>query len=694
MKLLKKNSLLKILLFILTAITAVALYFHPPKFIEKTALTTSDSKFGLRDMLGMSKTASENIVIVKVGEKSINKLGRWPWNRKVIGDLIAKLEESSVVALDIVFSEKSTPEADKYLAESISKNGNVIGGFFFRSQASEKTDDYIINYLYDQAIFRINMLSETTDIKQFQYAEANIPIITKALLANAFFTIEPDADGLYRKYPLAYLYRGMLIPSIASQTLRYHMNKDISVSIDEYGLKSFSLGEIKIKNSNKILINYYDNATFISAYDVITGNIKKSFFSGKIVLVGVTETGIYDLRPTPVDPVTPGVLLHLTAINNLMKNEYLRNSWKSDTIIILSALFIVLLFSFFKKIHTRIIAYLLDISAFFVLSNYLFINNNIWISDFYYLIPAAFLAVALELIAFFIVSRRSMEMKKAFSTYVSPEIVNIMMQEPEKLSLGGENREVTVMFTDIRGFTTISENLTSDQVVSILNRLNSPLTECIINHKGLLDKYIGDAIMAVFNAPVNIENHADLACEAALEMLDILEKINTEFDRDGLPQVDIGIGLNTGTATVGNIGSSLRFDYTAIGDSVNLSSRLEGLNKIYKTRIIMSKFTKNKLKKDFLLRTLDKVQVKGKKEPVEIFELMQNTDRNRTIAKRFNEAIGHYFSRNFTAAEEIFHVLFKEYDDKPSELYTQRCSALIREGIPENWDGTFTAETK
>jgi len=693
-KLLKKNSLLKILLFIVTAITAVSLYFHPPKFIEKTALTTSDSKFGLRDMLGISKTASEDIVIVKVGEKSINKLGRWPWNRKVIGDLIAKLEESSIVALDIVFSEKSTPEADKYLAENIAENGNVIGGFFFRSQASEKTDDYIINYLYDQAIFRINMLSETTDIKQFQYAEANIPTITKALLANAFFTIEPDADGLYRKYPLAYLYRGMLIPSIASQTLRYHMNKDINVTVGKNGLKSFSLGEIKIKNSNKILLNYYDNATFISAFDVIAGNVKKSFFSGKTVLVGVTETGIYDLRPTPVDPVTPGVLLHLTAINNLMKNEYLRNSWKSDTIIILSALFTVLLFSFFKKIHTRIIAYLLGISAFFVLSNYLFINNNLWISDFYYLIPAAFLAVALELIAFFIVSRRSMEMKKAFSTYVSPEIVNIMMQEPEKLSLGGENREVTVMFTDIRGFTTISENLTSDQVVSILNRLNSPLTECIINHKGLLDKYIGDAIMAVFNAPVNIENHADLACEAALEMLDILEKINTEFARDGLPQVDIGIGLNTGTATVGNIGSSLRFDYTAIGDTVNLCSRLEGLNKIYKTRIILSKSTKIKLKKDFLLRALDRVKVKGKKEPVGIYELMQDTDRNRTIAKRFNEAIGHYFSRKFTAAEEIFHALFKEYDDKPSELYTQRCSALIREGIPENWNGTFTAETK
>lgn len=691
---LKKTDFIKVLLFILIGTSAILLYFKSPVFIEKIALAISDSKFVMRKVLGMSKSANRNIVIVEVGEKSINKLGRWPWNRKTIGNLVSKLNQGSIVALDIVFSEKSTPEADKYLAEKISENGNVIGGFFFRSEATEKIDNYIINYLYDQAIFRIKMLSESTNVKQFPYVEANIPQITDALMANAFFTIEPDSDGLYRKYPLAYLYKGMLIPSIASQTLRYHLNRDISVTIDKKGLKDFNIGKINIKNSNKILLNYYDNATFISAYDVIAGHVDESFFNNKIVLVGVTETGIYDLRPTPVDPVTPGVLLHLTAINNLMENEYLRDNYQANIIMIISSLLIILLFSFLRKIHIRIIVYIIVVLAFYALSNYLFINNNIWLRDFYYLMPAAVLAFILEMFAFFIVNKKSMEMKKAFSTYVSPEIVDIMMHDPEKLSLGGEDREVTVMFTDIRGFTTISENLTSEKVVSILNRLNSPLTESIIRHKGLLDKYIGDAIMAVFNAPVDIENHADLACETALEMRDILEETNEGFRKDDLPPIDIGIGLNTGIATVGNIGSSLRFDYTAIGDSVNLASRLEGLNKIYKTHIILSSFTKDNLKKIFLLRRLDKVTVKGKKEPVEIFELLKNTDKNRKIAEKFNEAMTDYFQENFNAARELFQFLQEKYSDKTSEVYAERCLSLIKNGVPANWDGTYTVKIK
>jgi len=691
---LKKITLLKLLIFIPILIFSLLLIYKSPAPIKKTALSIADTKYEIRNKLGLSPSANDNIVIVEVDEKSVNNLGRWPWDRNIIGDLIEKLSASSVVALDIVFSEKSQKQKDRYLAEKISQSGNVIGGFFFRSQSSEKTNNYIQDYLYDQAIFRITMESETTNIKQFPFAEPNIPVIAEALLANAFFTIEPDMDGLYRKYPLAYIFKGMLIPSLATQTLRYHLNKDIEVVLNENGIKSFALDNIHIKDNNYIRLNYYKDAVFISAYDVLSGKIPQDFFKDKITLVGITEIGIYDLRPTPIDSVTPGVLLHLTAINNLLNNEYLKDINKINIINILGILLLIFSVSFLRKIHIRVIGYLVIITSCYAISNMLFIKYHIWVEDFYYLFPALILSISLELLAFFIVDRKSLEMKRAFSTYVSPEIVNIMMQDPEKLSLGGEDREITIMFTDIRGFTTISEKLSSEKVVSILNRLNSPLTESIIKHKGLLDKYIGDAIMAIFNAPVDIDDHADLACEAALEMLEILEQTNIAFEHDNLPKIDIGIGLNTGIATVGNIGSSLRFDYTAIGDSVNLASRLEGLNKLYKTHIIISEFTAAKLTRRFVLKKLDRVRVKGKEKPVEIYELMKTTKENTDIAKHFNKALKLYFNADFQAASKEFRLIFENYKDNTANLYIERCKTMLAQGVDKNWDGVFTAKTK
>lgn len=690
----KKIKLLKLLIFIVILILSLLIIRYSSTPLKKTALSIADIKYEIREKLGLSPSADDNIVIVEIDEKSVNHLGRWPWDRNIIGDLIEKLSPSSIIALDIVFSEKSSEEKDRYLAKKISQSGNVIGGFFFRSQSTEKTKDYILDYLYDQAIFRITMESETTNIKEFPFAEPNIPTITDALLANAFFTIEPDPDGLYRKYPLAYIFKGMLIPSLATQTLRYHLNKDIEVVLNESGIKSFTLNGIDIKNHNYIRLNYYKDANFISAYDVLSGKIPPEFFKNKITLVGVTEIGIYDLRPTPINSVTPGVLLHLTAINNLVNNEYLKDIAIVDIVIIIGILATVFLGSFLRKIYIRVILYISIIFLFYTISNIIFIKFHIWINDFYYLFPAVILSISLELLAFFIVDRKSLEMKKAFSTYVSPEIVNIMMQDPEKLSLGGEEREITIMFTDIRGFTTISEQLSSKKVVSILNRLNSPLTECIIEHKGLLDKYIGDAIMAIFNAPVDIDNHADLACEAALEMMEILEKTNASFENDNLPKVDIGIGLNTGIATVGNIGSSLRFDYTAIGDSVNLASRLESLNKLYKTHIIISEFTAVKLTKPFILKKLDRVRVKGKKKPVEIYELLKPTKENADIAEHFNKAIMHYFNADFQAALEEFKLIHNIYKDNTAKLYIERCEAMLNQPVEKNWDGVFTAQTK
>ncbi len=680
-------------LLIIFAISSSIFQFKIP-LIEKIALSLQDMKFHVRKNTKFQPKPLDNILIVAVDEKSVNKLGRWPWDRKIIGQLFEKLNLASIVGLDIVFSEKTNKESDDYLAEVIEDNDNIILGFFFRDNSTQKISENTEDRLMDFSLNRIEVQSKKIGLREFKYVETNIENISEAGLSGAFFSTEPDIDGLYRNYPIAFLYKGGVYPSLGVQLTQFYLNKDVSLKLNEKGIFEFSMGNIKIKNSNFIKLNFYDDIKYISAIDILTGKIPDKYFKNKIVIVGVTEVGVFDLRPTPMDTITPGVSLHLTAVSNLLKNEFLLTSIKTDFILIILSVLLPLILSFFPNLFIRILGYLTSISGLIIFSYLMFFYKNIWLNEFYFVFSLVFSAIFLEILAFVNSETKTKEIKKAFSAYVSPAIVNIMTKEPDKLKLGGEEREISVMFADIRGFTTLSEKLNSEEIVYILNRLNDPLTEVILKNEGLLDKYIGDAIMALFNTPVDIEKHADKCCLSALKMVDKLHEVNEQFKSEGLPEVDIGIGINSGMATVGNMGSKIRFDYTAIGDTVNLASRLEGLNKTYKSRIIISEFTLEKLQDDFLTRQLDIVKVKGKHIPIKIYELLKNTKTNEDLKKNFEDALQLYFQKEFKSSLEKFESIKIKFNDKTSEVFIERCKAYLKTPPNNDWDGVFTFKTK
>lgn len=688
------SSVYKLIAFILVLTFILSAYIFNWKIIDKIAFGLHDIKFSFRTNTQYKPEPFKDILIVTVDEKSINKHGRWPWNRSIIAQLFSNLNQASIIGLDIVFSERTDPENDIALTNAIEDNDNIIVGFFLRDDATQENPDYELDRLDDFAIHRYTSLSKTIGIKEFKFAESNIPEISEVALAGAFFTTEADIDGLFREYPLTYMFDGNIFPSLGIQILRYYLNKDIKLELDEKGIKELTMGDIHLYNSNKIKLNFYDNITYISASDVISGKIKQSYFKNKIVIVGVTEVGVYDLRPTPMDTITPGVSLHLTVVSNLLQNHILYSSKKIDITIIIIVLIFALIFSLFKNLYFRLSLYAITLSITVASSYYVFCKYNLALSEFFPAFSFIILTMALEVIAFIKTEAKSLEIKKAFSAYVSPEVVNIMTKHPENLKLGGEERDISVIFSDIRGFTTLSEMLTSEQIVYILNKLNDPLTEAILKHEGLLDKYIGDAIMALFNTPIDIEHHADKSCLAALEMVEILHRINIEFEEEGFPIVDIGIGINSGMATVGNMGSKIRFDYTAIGDTVNLSARLEGLNKIYKTRIIISESTLKKLHGSFLYRKLDKVRVKGKNIPIEIYEIMNNTENNNILKTKFEHILGLYFNKHFSDAMGLFNELYVNMNDETSLIFYERCKQYIETPPKKEWDGAFNLTSK
>ncbi|HHJ63945.1 MAG TPA: adenylate/guanylate cyclase domain-containing protein, partial [Aquifex aeolicus] len=499
---------------------------------------------------------------------------------------------------------------------------------------------------------------------------------------------EPDVDAIYRHYTLAHLFRGGIYLPLALQSLRFFFGEDFHMDLSERGIEKllFRDREIPVYRGRFHRINFYDPSKLrvVSAVDVIRGGVPPESFRGKAVFVGATEIGIYDVRPTPIHPAMPGVFLHAFTFSNIERSHFIRSSRAVDLLTVLLLAGVPFAASFRRSFPQRLTLYALCLFAYPTLSYALFSLFS-WDLNFFYPFSAFFLSViAQEGLKVLVAERNVRELRRAFSSYVSPQLLEIISRHPERLKLGGEKRTVTVLFSDIRGFTSISEKLNPEDLVNLLNKFLTPMTEVILRNGGMLDKYIGDALMALFNVPVDVDNHADRACASALEMVAILNRLNPEFRREFGITLDVGIGINTGEAVVGNMGSRQRFDYTAIGDTVNLASRLEGLNKVYRTRIIMSENTKRSLRGAFLLRTLDMVIVKGRSEPVRIYELLEDTPRNRALAEEFEKALSEYMAGRFESALILFEALSLRYGDETSGVFVKRCREMM-ENPPSDW---------
>jgi len=680
----------------MVAALIVAVYQQHFDFIEKFALGFEDLKFSTRRSLDLEPEGSKDVVIVAVDERSVKKMGRFPWHRKVIGDLLAKLNQAELVGLDVIFADPTDTEQDTYLADVLAANNNVVAGFFFRTEASEVTTPEHLESLQKCSYNDVDVQDKVVGVDHFPYAEVNITPIAAAAVSCAFFNNEPDADGMYRRYPLTYIHEGYFFPSLAVQLIRWHLNKEAKLILDGNGVKSFKLGGIVLKDQNRFLFNYprQRKEVFIPAVDVYSGKIDPAFFRGKIVLVGLTEMGLFDLRPTPINRMAPGVWLHYAALSNLLNNDMLRPSKGLDISLIVLSLLLVALISLIRALWLRLALYCGVICAVIIASYTLFIIGNVWLREFYTCVGCILLITVLEVKAFIKTELRATELKRAFSSYVSPEVVSEIMKNPDRLELGGSEREISVLFSDIRGFTDISEKMTPKELVALLNQIHGPLTQVIMKNRGLLDKYIGDAMMALFNAPLDVDRHADLAVQSALEMVKVLAEINEKVQTQGGQEINIGIGINTGPCVVGNIGSDVRLEYTAIGDAVNLASRLEGLCKIYGARIIISDSTCTKLTADFLLRQLDLVRVKGRKQPVAIFEVLEDTQSNRAVKAQFATGLARYFASDFSAAALLFTELAKQTADPVATIFARRCEHFIKAPPPPEWDGVYTLTSK
>lgn len=680
----------RLVCLIVIALLAALLYQLQPPLLERVAAGFDDIKTVVRHRLGMSPQPHPDVVVVTIDEPSINEFGRWPWDRKVMAELFESLSDSSLVVMDIVFSEPSNEESDQVMIDQIGENGNVILGYFLRNEATEHHDDEALDYLEECSYFDYELLTDEVKIREFPFSELNISPVANVALTCGVFTTEPDPDGLYRHYPVAYIHEGFLLPPIGIQAVRQHLNREAQLVLDDDGVHSFKLGDASLNNQNFIRVNFTDHVVHWSAKDVITGKIPSEQIKDKVVIVGVTEVGVFDMRPTPIDAVTPGVFLHYMAASNLL-NGTLLNEWPElDVAGIFIGLLTIFLLSFVGNPNIRIPLYILMIGLVAAISWLFYFLGNMWLREFYVISPMVGLAVGIELFSAIKADRQNRQIKDAFSSYVSSELVSEILKDPDNLQLGGDEKEISVLFSDLRNFTSMSEKLSPVELVSLLNQIFDPMTEAILKEKGMLDKYIGDAIMAIFNAPVSLDDHAERAVQSALAMVEVKEQKNKALLEQGLPPIEIGIGVNTGPAVVGNMGSQLRFSYTAIGDAVNLASRLEGMNKPYGTRILISENSKDQLTQPYqgyLLRMIDRIRVAGKTEPVTIYEVMLDTEQNQSLAGQFEQALDLYFSMNFEQAKSEFSQLVSDYQDKASEYFIARCQQCIDEPPESDWDG-------
>ncbi len=679
-----KNNKIFIYIFICLFVIALTyfIYFFQFDFFNTIDDRIQDIKFRFRGRV----SPSNKVVMVEIDGKSIDKIGRWPWKRSILAKLIDEIDRlgAKTIVFDMVFSEYSDPKDDKIFASSIERSKKVVLGYFFRNKKKRKEIELANLNLPDFAIENIDLLENVDNIplKDFPTAETNIPKIAKAAINKGFFSVFPDRDGILRRLHLLATFNGYLMPSLSLAAVSTFLHKDVFVTIDRYGIVDLKIGNkrIPVSNTGSILINFYGKGhtiSSVSAIDILNNNVDKKLIEDKLVFIGVTEKAVGDMMPTPTDPNFPGTEVHCTMASNIIQNFYLVRNNSAYLIDILTILFVPIILTLISKISPNTFISLVVFSLFgtiyFVFNICLFTRYNIRISTIYPGFEFILCFVLLEVYRNFVIEQKSRYLKKAFSSYISKELVNEVLKSPDRLKLGGENKTITVLFLDIRDFTSISENLTPEDLVKLLNNFFGPVTDIILKNHGMLDKYIGDAIMALFNVPIDLPNHADAAIKSSYEIIKKLTDINKDFKTKNLPTIRIGIGINTGDAVVGNLGTKTRFDYTAIGDTVNLASRVEGLNKYFNTNVLFTEYTLNKITdKNFLFRYIGQVIVKGKTKPVKLYELITDLNILKEDIEYFEKGLDLLSRGNINESYKLFQSFYKKYEDEVSNYYINR----------------------
>jgi adenylate cyclase len=680
------------------------------------------------------------VVIVDIDEASLKSIGQWPWPRTTVADLVSHITDLGAVAIgfDIIFAEPdrmspaiaersfrgidpeirakldSLPSNDEALAEAMKRSRVVVG----QAGAAEPEPKTAAEAAL-QTGFAVRGPDPGPYLITFAGLLRNVPVLEQAAAGRGLFSINPERDGIIRRVPVIMMAQGSVVPSLSMELLRVvSRSSAILVRVDDAGVQSVAVPGLDVPTDRNgqfwVHFNKHDPRRFVSAKEVLEGNVPPDRLAGRVVLIGTSAIGLLDLKTTPLDAAIPGVEVHAQILESVLSKSSLVNpNYAIGAELAIAVLFGLAIITAAPMLPASIVIVLGGclIAGLIGLSLYLFVEHNLLIDFTYPLISSWLIYLVLTFVNYFREQKQRRQIRSAFGYYLSPHMVEQLARSPEKLVLGGEERRMTILFSDVRGFTTISEYYKDDPqgLTRLMNRFLTPLTNAIIERKGTIDKYIGDAIMAFWNAPVDDDEQEANACEAAMEMLLRAETLNNELKREAetnggaFMPLRIGIGLNTGPCVVGNMGSDFRFNYSVLGDTVNLASRLEGRTKDYRIPIVIGSRTAEGAKRKFAVMEIDLIMVKGKKQPEAVFTVLGRSEvesdpRCGELREANAQMLTRFRHQQWDDALELLARCrkFANGFDLAGlyDMYEERVAVYRAQPPGPDWAGVYEAETK
>ena len=659
---------------LVTLFVLIAIRISDPSFVESVRLRYFDTL-----ITSKPQTISKQVHVVNIDDKAIERLGQFPFPRSQYANIIEDLyaRGAGLVVFNMFMPDNDRFGKDAALLDTITKHPVVLPQVAtsdkqkpgaFRPGVSEiggKASDYAVNYPGIQA-----------NISSFNSKAAGIGVVN----------VLPEIDGVVRRIPMVVASEGQLYPSISLETMRVAVgDPSFQVKSNQNGIEAVripSFAKVVTDPMGRIWVDWSSTPIEHSLMD------PPKSFDGGIVIVGLSARGLNNPVATPRGSVYPHYV-QASVLDTLMGGVNISRPDWADGAEMLAIVVLSIIIIFLTRWKYAIVPIIAIIGSIYYASRYVFANQGILLDGIYPIISLSVVYGHAYTVKFITELNAKLQIKKQFGTYLSPAMVEKLQKNPELLKLGGDTRELSIMFTDVRGFTTISEHYGKDVqgLTKIMNRYMTAMTAKIIENEGTLDKYIGDAQMAFWNAPLDDKDHALNAVKTGLEMLNDLDKFNEEISKEGIPAFGMGLGINTGDVVVGNMGSSQRFDYTCLGDAVNLASRLEGQSKNYGVRIVLGTKTAEYAKEKYSVVEMDTIAVKGKTEGVKVYTV------GETIKFKHDEYLKEYYRGNWKRATEWAQELI---DDPKVTIkdYYHKMIERMDEGLPANWDGVYRATSK
>ncbi len=668
--------------------------------------------------------SSKEIVVIEIDDYSLSVLGQWPLSRTVYADLLGKLSTfgAKVAAFDILFPEKSpgtgpdSPDQKLIRAyKEFQKDGRrAFIGFTIveaNSPAEEKLKEFPTELLNDT----INTKQEA-DLLPVAISEYNYPIqeMVESEVGLGFITMGSDSDGVFRDYHLLANVEQIYVGSLGLNAYEAWTGKKSTIEIQKkyegiFASLTINNKTLEIDEQGRTTLRYWGGPKqfpHVSLANVLKASDDDkdyhNLLNGKLIIIGSTANGAHDLRHTPLSPTMPGLLAHVNAAHMLIHSYFFKpnnESLKFSLILLFLGTFIFIVIHRFNNPLFDALTVIGLIASSYYFDSIYFLPEGYELKLFY----CYFCFVATyswnTFLNFYEANKEKRQIKGTFSRYVAPTVVEEMLKDPDNIQVGGRKMDITCLFSDVRDFTSISEALSAQDLANVLNDYMSRMTDIVFETKGTLDKYIGDAIVAIWGAPLPIGNHAQYAVEAAIRMAEAMPALNEEFKSKGHPRFDVGIGLNTGECSVGNMGSTRIFSYTALGDNMNLGARLEGLCKYYGTQILISETTLNRINTQVIKsRPIDKVIVKGRTQAVAIHEVITRVHfmgQDPDVFQQYLNAWNYFSQKDFQTALGIFDQILVKYPaDKPSKRLKSLCEVYLQNSslVDDSFDVTKMTE--